>query len=84
MTAENIVHVAKLGWIDVENADVGTHARRDLAGGSAGYPCAENDHFARTDAGRAAEKDAPSVVFRLQAPSAHLNREPSGDFTHGC
>ena len=74
MAAENIVHIAKLGWIDVQNADIGAHAGCNLAGRGAGHACAENDHFPWTDAGGAAEKDAASAVFRLEAPGAHLNR----------
>ena len=83
MTAENIVHVAQLGWMDIQNADIGTHAGCHLAGGGAGHARAKNDHFAGTDAGSAAEEDAASAVFRLEAPGAHLNREPAGNFTHG-
>ncbi len=83
MTAEDIVHVAQLGWIDVENADIGAHAGGDLAGRGAGHAGAEDDHIGRAHARGAAEQNSASAVFRLQTPGADLDRQPSGDLAHG-
>src|SRR5207249_8582840 len=80
---ENVVHVAELSRIDVENADVSSHACRDLTGRATGDAGAENHDFPRPHSGGTAEKNSTSAVFRLETPRANLNRQPAGDFAHG-
>src|SRR4029453_13907225 len=79
VTAENIVDIAQLGRIDIENADIGAHARRDLASRGAGHAGAKDHNLGwAPPRGPAGENPAPAVL-RLETPCAHLNREPAGD-----
>src|SRR5439155_1092047 len=68
--------------LDVENADVGADADRDLARARAGDAGAEDDDLRRTYAGDAREQDAATAVGRLQTPRARLHRELARDLAH--
>ncbi len=83
MAAEDVVHVAELGRVDVEDRDVGAHAHRYLAGIGSGDAGAEDHDLRGPYAGGAGEEHAAAAVLRLQAPGAHLHREPPGDLAHG-
>ena len=74
--------VAQLRGPDVENADVGADADRDLARARAGDAGAEDDDLRRTYAGDAREQDAATAVGRLQTPRARLHRELARDLAH--
>ena len=82
VAAEDVVHVAQLGRIDVEDRDVRADADRDLAGARARDAGAEDDDLARPHAGRAGEQHAAAAVLRLQAPGADLDREATRDLAH--
>src|SRR5262245_41884388 len=84
MSAENVVHIAQAGRVDVEDTHVRAHADGDLASAGASDTCTNNHYVGWFDSRGAAQQDATATVLGLQAPSTDLDREPPGNFAHRC